>query len=122
MSAAVLQELTTGSRDAREVSAWRLMEHGYENRGALLVPTGEEWWQAGKVLNALLRGEKRKSGGRTPKLASDEKNRLVRNILVAVTVKRANALLETLNVKDFRRIARYCRVRVLSGKDHFADA
>lgn len=119
LSAVVVQEMTTGAADRRELQYWRLFGQGHEKQATLLVPTGEEWWQAGKVLNGLLGGEKRRAGGRTPRLHPEEKNRLVRDILIAVTVKRAGALLVTANVKDFERIRRYCKVRFQSGRDYF---
>ena len=119
MSAVVVQEMTTGASDRREVAVWRVFGDGHERAGSLLVPTGVEWWQTGKILNSLMRGERHKGSGKIPKLPPDEKNRLVRDILIAVTVKRAGALLVTENVKDFERIRRYCKVRIASGRKHF---
>ena len=119
MSAVVIQELTAGAVDGRETTAWRLMSAGYERAGRLLTPTGEEWWRAGKVLNSLLRGEKGKAGGRTPKLPAGEKQRIVRDALIAVSVGRAEALLVTENVRDFEMLRRYCAVRYVSGREYF---
>lgn len=119
LSAVVVQEMTAGAADRAEVNFWGLFRQRYEGRGELLVPTGEQWWEAGHVLSALLRGEKHKAGGKTPKLHPDEKSRLVRDVLIAVTVKRANALLVTENVDDFRTIRRFCKVRFQSGSDYF---
>lgn len=87
--------------------------------GAPLVPTGEDWWLGGEVLNSLLRGLKSKSGGRTPRLPATEKQRLVRDVLIARTVRRAGALLVTENLGDFKMISRFCAVRVISGADYF---
>ncbi len=72
MSAVVLQELTTGAGDKSEVQRWHTTWKLHEKEGTLLVPTGEDWWLAGKVLNSLLRGLKSKAGGKTPKLSADE--------------------------------------------------
>src|ERR1044072_4182097 len=58
LSAVVVQELTAGARDgaaARRLGAFRQQ---YEGRGKLLVPTGEDWFIAGKILNSLHRGLK----------------------------------------------------------------
>ena len=62
---------------------------GHEKKGTLLVPSGEDWWLAGKVLNSLLRGLKSKAGGKTPRLPADEKQRIIRDVLIARTAKRA---------------------------------
>lgn len=72
MSAVVLQELTAGAVDRSDVQRWDAARRAHEKAGTLLVPTGEDWWLAGKVLNSLLRGLKSKRGGLTPKLPAAE--------------------------------------------------
>lgn len=61
----------------------------------------------------------RKAGGLTPKLAAAEKQRIIRDVLIARTAKRAGALLVTDNLGDFKTIRRFCAVRVISGKNYF---
>ena len=119
LSAVVVQEMAAGSASRVELTYWNLFRQRYERRGELLVPTGEQWWEAGQVLSALLRGEKHKGGGKTPRLHPDEKSRLVRDVLIAVTVKRADALLVTENIDDFKKIRRFCKVRYQSGREYF---
>ncbi|MDT4954966.1 MAG: hypothetical protein QOJ02_3104 [Acidobacteriota bacterium] len=85
----------------------------------MLVPTGEDWWLAGKVLNSLLRGLKSRQGGLTPKLPAAEKQRIIRDVLIARTARRAGALLVTDNLKDFKLIARFCAVRAMAGRQYF---
>ena len=68
MSAVVIQELTAGAIDKSEIQLWNAARIAHEKAGTLLVPTGEDWWLAGKVLNSLLRGLKSKSQGKTPRL------------------------------------------------------
>jgi predicted nucleic acid-binding protein len=119
MSAVVIQELTAGATDKSEVQRGDAARVGHEKKGTLLVPTGEDWWLAGKVLNSLLRGLKSKSGGKTPRLPADEKQRIIRDVLIARTAKRAGALLITNNLADFKMIQRFCKVRIKSGKDYF---
>ena len=87
--------------------------------GSLLVPTGEDWWLAGKILNSLLRGLKSRRGGLTPKLPAAEKQRIIRDVLIARTVRRAGALLVTDNVSDFKLIARFCAARTVTGRKFF---
>jgi predicted nucleic acid-binding protein len=119
MPAVVMQELVAGASDAEAVKRYEAARKQYEHEGKLLVPTGEDWWQAGKIINALLRGLKSKAGGRTPRLHPDEKARIVRDVLIARIAHRAGALLVTDNLADFRRIKRFCNVRLQSGAEYF---
>jgi predicted nucleic acid-binding protein len=119
MSAVVIQELTAGSVDKSDVQRWQGVFSAHEKSHTLLVPTGEDWFLAGKVLNSLLRGLKSKARGKTPRLHPDEKQRLIRDVLIARTVKRAGALLVTNNVADFQLIRPFCNVRIRSGAQYF---
>ncbi|MBI3649689.1 MAG: type II toxin-antitoxin system VapC family toxin [Acidobacteria bacterium] len=119
MSAVVLQELTTGAADKSEVQRWHTTWKLHEKEKTLLVPSGEDWWLAGKVLNSLLRGLKSKAAGKTPKLPADEKQRIIRDVLIARTAKGAGALLITNNISDFKMIQQFCNVRFKSGKAYF---
>jgi len=120
LSAVVLQELTAGAVDKSDIQRWDAARRAHEKEGTLLVPTGEDWWLAGKVLNSLLRGQKSKRGGLTPKLPAVEKQRIIRDVLIARTARRAGALLVTDNVRDFKVISRFCAVRVISGEKFFS--
>jgi predicted nucleic acid-binding protein len=122
MSAVVLQELTAGAIDKSDVQRWDASRRAHEREGTLLVPTGEDWWLAGKVLNSLLRGLKSRSGGLTPKLPASEKQRIIRDVLIARTARRAGALLVTDNLKDFKLIARFCAVRAMAGRQYFKSS
>ena len=119
MSAVVLQELTAGAVDKSDVQRWNAARRAHEREGTLLVPTGEDWWLAGKALNSLLRGLKSRRSGLTPKLPATEKQRIIRDVLIARTARRAGALLITDNVKDFKLIARFCAARTLDGQAIF---
>jgi predicted nucleic acid-binding protein len=119
LSAIVLEELVAGAVDAEEVKRYDAARKKFEKEGRLLVPTGEDWYLAGKVLNSLLRGLKSKAGGKTPKLHPDEKARIVRGVLIARVAHRAGALLVTDNLDDFNRIKRFCNVRLQSGQEYF---
>jgi predicted nucleic acid-binding protein len=123
MSAVVLQELTAGAADKSELQRWEVARREHEKAGTLLVPTGEDWWIAGKVLNAMLRGLKSRAGGRTPRVPKAEQQRLLRDVLIARTAQRAGAALVTDNLADFRKIRRFCNVRVVSGaRPHISRA
>jgi predicted nucleic acid-binding protein len=119
MSTIVLQELIAGAADKSEVQKWIAFYRFYEKQNKVLVPNGEDWCEAGRILNAMLRGLKSRAGGRTPKLQDSEKQSIIRDVLIARTVKRASALLVTDNVKDFERIKRFCSVRLIKGSEYF---
>ena len=121
MSVVVIQELTAGALDKTEVGRWRAAMREHEKEGTLLVPTAEDWWLAGKVLNALLRGLKSQRQGRTPRLAFTEKQRIIRDVLIARTAHRVGALLVSDNTGDFQKIKRFCNVRMVNGKDYFGQ-
>jgi predicted nucleic acid-binding protein len=119
MSAVVIQELAAGAVDKSELQELNALRREYEEQGRLLVPTGEDWWLAGKVLNSLLRGLKSKRHGLTPKLPAADKQRIIRDVLIARTAHRAGARLVTDNVSDFQMIARFCAVRIVTGATFF---
>ena len=122
MSVVVLQELVAGAPDSTGVKKYEAARKEYERENRLLVPTADDWFIAGKVLNSLLRGLKFKRVGRTPKLHPDEKQRIIRDVLIARTARRVNALLITDNLDDFKRIKKFCDVRVQSGADFFGSS
>lgn len=119
LSAVVVQEMTAGAADKANLRKWEAAWRIYEKADRLLVPTGEDWYEAGKILNSLLRGLKSKSKGLTPKLHPDDKQRMIRDTLLARTAMRSGVLVVTENLKDFERIKRFCRVKILSGEDYF---
>lgn len=119
MSAIVMQELAAVAVDDSELKQLHAAHRAYEKENRLLVPIGDDWWQAGKVLNSLLRGLKSKRGGLTPKLPDSEKHRIISDVLIAVTARRAKAVIITDNLKDFEKIRRYCNVTVISASDFF---
>ena len=120
LSVVVIQELLSGARDNSEVREWIATANKFNKEGRLLVPTMEDWLQTGRVINLLLRGLTSTAKGKTPKLPYADKQRIIRDVLIARTVKRAGALLVTDNLRDFKIISRYCNVRIMSGKDFFS--
>ena len=119
MTAVVLHELTVGSADGTVVRELDRLRIEFENDGKLLVPNGEDWFLAGKVINSLQRGRKTANKGKTPKISADESQRIMRDVLIARTAKRANALLVTDNIADFEKIGHFCKVRIVTGKEFF---
>lgn len=112
VSAVVLQELTAGARDTTEVRRLGAVRAAAEDEGVLLTPDGEDWYEAGKVLNALLRGLPSARSGRTSAIDKGEQQRLVRDVLIARSARRANAPVVTYNRGDFEKIRRFCNVRL----------
>ena len=121
LSVVVIQELMAGAVDNSELKEWETAAKNFEDEDRLLVPTKEDWLLAGRVLNFLLRGLKSKRSGKTPKLHPDDKQRIIRDVLIARTVRRVNGLLVTDNLNDFKRIKKFCDVRLQSGKEFFAS-
>lgn len=113
VSAVVLQELTAGARDTAEVRRLGAMRAAAEDDGVLLTPDGEDWFQAGKVLNALYLGLRSHREGYTAAIPKDEQNRLLRDVLIARSAKRINVPVVTYNRADFEKIRRFCNVQIL---------
>jgi predicted nucleic acid-binding protein len=119
MSAVVMQELAAGAVDDSELQQLNAARRAYEKEDRLLVPTADDWWQAGRVLNSLLRGLKAKGRGKTPRLPDSERARIISDVLIAVTARREHAVVVTDNLKDFKRIGYYCNVKTMSAAQFF---
>jgi predicted nucleic acid-binding protein len=119
LSAVVVQELIAGAADASEAKTWAVTAREFDKEQRLLVPDAEDWIEAGRILNALLRGLKAKNRRKIPKLPYDQKQRIIRDVLIARSVKRAGATLVTDNLKDFVQISRFCNISIKSGRQYF---
>lgn len=121
MSAVVLQELVAGANDASAIKGLERLRQEYRKANKLLVPNEEDWWHAGLVLNALQRGRRSKKTGKIPRISVAERHRIINDVLIARTAKRAGVTVVTDNVSDFRKIRNFCDVKVISGKKYFAS-
>ena len=119
MSAVVLQELVAGANDASTIKDFERSRHKYRKSDRLLVPTEEDWWYAGLALNSLQRGRRSKKTGRIPKISVAERYRIINDVLIARTAKRAGVTVVTDNVNDFHKIRNFCDVKVISGSKYF---
>ena len=119
MSVVVLQELTAGALDKSELQRLDAARRAHEKAETLLLPTSEDWWLAGKVLNSLLRGMRSKASNRAARITKAEQQRIVRDVLIARTAHRAGATLVTDNLSDFEKIKRFCNVRLATGAAYF---
>lgn len=122
ISTVVLHELAAGAADKSALQEIQSFKVSANKAGRLLTPATEDWWEAGKVLFALRQGLKSRAKGRTPAIPAAETQRILRDVLIARTVRRARALLVTDNTDDFEKIARFCAVRTASGKEYFGAA
>jgi len=121
MSAVVLQELVAGANDASAMKILERSRHEYRKLNRLLVPTEEDWWYAGLVLNALQRGRKSRKFGKIPRISAAEKYRIINDVLIARTAKRAGVTVVTDNINDFKKIRNFCDVKVISGNKYFSS-
>ena len=120
MSAVVLQELVAGANDASAIKGLERLRQEYRKANKLLVPNEEDWWHAGLALNALQRGRRSKKTGQIPRISVAERYRIINNVLIARTAKRAGVMLVTDNVKDFQKIQNFCDVKLISGSKYFS--
>jgi len=122
MSAVVLQELAAGANDASAIKELERLRQECRKANKLLVPNEEDWWHAGLVLNALQRGRRSKKTRRIPKISVAERNRIINDVLIARTAKRAGVMVVTDNVNDFIKIRNFCDVRIVSGSKYFSSS
>jgi predicted nucleic acid-binding protein len=120
LSAVVLQELVAGASDGSTVKELERFRYEYRNVNKLLVPNEEDWWHAGIVLNALQRGRRSRKTGRIPKISAAERYRIINDVLIARTAKRAGVMVVTDNIDDFKKIRNFCDVKVISGSRYFS--
>src|SRR4026209_2161581 len=112
MSAVVLQELLAGASNGSAIKELERTRHEYRSANKLLVPNEEDWWHAGLVLNALQRGRRSRKTGRIPKISAAERSRIINDVLIARTAKRAGVIVVTDNIDDFKKIRNFCDVKV----------
>jgi hypothetical protein len=112
----VVFEMVAGAVDEEERKLWRGLYLVAEAQGRLLTPSPADWYEAGKILNSILRARKPRARIRKEELAL-----LFRDVLIARLIKRAQAVLVTENVKDFDLIRRFCQIRTVSGAEFFSS-
>jgi len=122
MSAVVLQELVAGANDASAIKKLQRLRHEYRKTNKLLVPNEEDWWHAALALNALQRGRRSKKTGKIPKISAAERYRIINDVLIARTAKRAGVMVVTDNINDFEKIRNFCDVKIISGSKYFSSS
>ena len=119
MSVVVLEELAAGAQDGSVLKALKTDLVNYNRAGRLLVPTKEDWYEAGKVIYLLQQRSKSKKTGDKPKMNPDIRCRLINDVLIARTAKAAGVTVVTYNMRHFEQIQNYCAVKLIDAKDHF---
>lgn len=122
MSAVVLQELVAGASDSSAIKEFERLRQEYRKANKLLVPNEEDWWQAGLVLNALQRGRRSKKTGKIPRISVAERHRIINDVLIARTAKRAGVTVVTDITNDFLKIGNFCDVKIISGSKYFSSS
>ena len=121
LSAVVLQELVAGASDSSAIQEFERLRQEYRKADKLLVPNEEDWWHAGLVLNGLQRGRRSKKTGKIPRMTVGERHRIINDVLIARTAKRAGVTVVTDNINDFEKIRNFCDVKVISGSEYFSN-
>jgi len=119
LSAVVVAELTAGAPDNSTRKDYEALRRDYAKYGALVVPTSDEWLTASRILFWLSQGRRKKMGGKAPKLAPGAHQRMFFDALIAVSARRAGAIVVTNDYDDFKTIQYYCPLRLTGGTEFF---
>jgi predicted nucleic acid-binding protein len=116
-SVVVIEELAAGAKDKADIKSLNVTMKDRLKAGKLLVPDHEDWFQAGRILNAILRDEKRRDRKKqTPHFSEGQKQSLIRDVLIAPTAKQKKLTVVSDN-KDFPLIQRYYEFDWISGNE-----
>ena len=119
-SVVVWQERMVGVSGGKELRELEARCKKVEREGRLLVPDREAWITAGRILNHYLSDLSRQHPTRSrPALSHGEKQNLIRDVLIAVSAKKAGVTVISDN-KDFPMLQRYYDFKWSSGRDYFA--
>jgi predicted nucleic acid-binding protein len=119
MSAVVIEELAAGAADGSVLKELRAALENYEKADHLLLPTSEDWYEAGKVIYLLQQRNKPKNSDDKPKMNPDFRCRMINDVLIARTAKSAGVTVVTYNMRRFEQIRQYCAVKLINAKNYF---
>jgi Predicted nucleic acid-binding protein, contains PIN domain len=97
LSSVVLEELYAGSSD-RDRSVIERLERDFDRAQRILVPSLDDWTQAGNVLARLSAKYDYERIGR---------GRLTNDALIAISAGRVGITVYTANERDFRKLAEF---------------
>ncbi len=118
-SVVVWQELMAGADGSKELKRMESQCRQVEKEGRLLIPDREAWLMAGRILYRYLSDLSRQSPSHLrPALGHAEKQNIIRDVLIAVSAKKAGVTVVSDN-KDFPTIHRYYDFKWISGQEYF---
>jgi predicted nucleic acid-binding protein len=118
-SIVVWQERMVGASGSKHLRRMESECKRTEKEGRLLIPDREAWLMAGRILYRYLSDLSRQSPSRLrPALDQAEKQSIIRDVLIAVSAKKAGVTVVSDN-KDFPTIQRYYDFKWISGREYF---
>jgi predicted nucleic acid-binding protein len=118
-SIVVWQERMVGASGSKHLRRMESECKRTEKEGRLLIPDREAWLVAGRILYRYLSDLSRQSPSRLrPALDQAEKQSIIRDVLIAVSAKKAGVTVVSDN-KDFPTIQRYYDFKWISGREYF---
>ncbi len=94
----------------------------HEKHGTLIVPTSEDWLLASRILYCLTQRRKKGAGGKLPPQKPGASQQMMLDALIAVSARRAGAMVVTEDYDDFKAIQYYCKFKLKRGSDYFSGA
>lgn len=107
-STVVFGELMTACNDTKELKSYREAWKLADKNELLVVPTKEDWLEAGRIQFLLAQDRKKDASGKSPKRTAKVKQELALDCLIAVSCCRENITVIT-NDGDFWAIGRYLK-------------
>ncbi len=107
-SAVVLNELMTACNNNKELKAYQKGWKDALNDKILIVPTENDWLEAGRIQFLLAQERKKDAGGKSPRRPAKVKQEIALDCLIAVSCSRENITVIT-NDGDFWEIKRYLK-------------
>lgn len=98
----------TACNDTKELKSYQEAWHLADKNELLIVPTKEDWLEAGRIRFLLAQERKSAAGGKSPKRPAKVKQELALDCLIAVSSCRENITVIT-NDGDFWAIRRYLK-------------
>ena len=119
MSAVVMLELIASAPNDSSRKFYEGTFAQYEQTNILIVPNGDDWLFASRILYLLTQARKRSNKGKLPRLAPGASQRMALDVLIAVSARRWKAAVVTENWVDFKAIQRYCNVTIIKASKFF---
>jgi predicted nucleic acid-binding protein len=119
MSAVVLMELTASARDDSQRKTYEKLFRQYEQDNSLIIPDGNDWLLASRILYWLTQSRRRSSKGKLKRLPTGASQRMALDVLIAVSARRWKATIVTENWNDFKAIQWFCNTKIVKAADFF---